>query len=102
MVLYFNGTGPLFRTRPENDGGQALEGGGELCSAVASWPRAMSGGRRNEQGLAQEESVARSRFHSCGSSSSRCLLRCVCTRNSTSARYSSGLIPFASQVATRA
>ena len=51
---------------------------------------------------AQEESAARRRFHSCGSSSPMRESGCVCTRSSMSARYASGLTSLASQVATSA
>ena len=53
-------------------------------------------------GGAQEESAARKRFHSWGSSSPMRAWGCVCTRSSTSARYSLGLTSLASHVATSA
>ncbi|WP_146209852.1 hypothetical protein [Vitiosangium sp. GDMCC 1.1324] len=59
------------RTRPAEDVQRVLEGGRGSCStAVARWLEAMSRAGY-ERGSAQEESAANSRFHSCGSSSSR-------------------------------
>ncbi len=62
-----------------------LDDGRMLCSVVVASSSVSDWVGRRERG-AQEESAARRRFHSCGSSSPMRDWGCVCTRSSTSAR----------------